>query len=103
MRKWLSFFIVLLTTFAAGISLADGDGKMLYGKCKSCHGAEGQGNPSMAGAFKVGPDILALNDGKVADCVKTTTEGKNKMPAFGEKMAAAEIKAVCDYIKTLKQ
>jgi cytochrome c6 len=83
--------------------IAHADGTALYSKCKTCHGATGQGNPAMAKMFKTTPETLAFNDGLGVDCVKITTEGREKMPAYGKKMSATEIKEVCDFIKTLKK
>jgi cytochrome c553 len=58
-------------------------GKKLYdAKCKSCHGADGKGNPAIAKTMKV--EMKSLADAAVkgkgeAALKKATTEGAGKM------------------------
>ncbi|MET0884258.1 MAG: cytochrome c [Acidimicrobiales bacterium] len=81
------------TTAGTGGAVA-GDA-VFASNCAGCHGADGRGG--------VGP---ALADGAVveafpdaADQVVVITEGRNGMPAFGERLTAAEIQAVTDYTR----
>jgi cytochrome c6 len=73
-----------------------------YGaKCKSCHGADGNPNPSMAKMMGIkaagDPAIKALNE---AAMIASVTNGKGKMSAFKGKLTDAEIKASVDYYRT---
>jgi len=59
------------------------EGAAVYSaKCKTCHGADGQGNPGMAKMLKVtfkplnSQDIQSMSD---IDLKKIITEGKGKM------------------------
>lgn len=77
-----SFLVIVLAT--AALSAADaGAGKAFYAqKCKSCHGADGQGNPAIAKAFKVtmrplsSKEVLAKPDDELK---KAVTGGTGKM------------------------
>lgn len=70
-------------------------------KCVMCHGADGTG----AMAKKMGskdlnsPEVKAMSE---ADIAKVITDGKGKMTGFKGKLSDDQIKAVADYVKTLK-
>ena len=72
-------------------------------KCQSCHGSTGTPNPAIAKALGVkpasDPDVKKLSE---AEMIKSTTDGKGKMPAFKGKLSDAEIKDAVDYFRTLK-
>ena len=70
-------------------------GKDIYDKnCASCHGEGGVGG--------MGP---ALNDEKrtQAAVLAITTAGKEKMPAYANKLSPAEIVSVSQYVADLKK
>ncbi len=74
-------------------------------KCKTCHGAEGEGNPGMAKVLKTeiralgSPEVQAASD---ADLAKIVKEGKGKMkPASG--VTDADIENVVAFVRTLKK
>ena len=74
---------------------AAASGESVYKKnCAGCHGDKGEG--------KSGPKLAGKK--LAASAVqKVVTDGKPpKMPAFGKKLSAAEIKAVADYVSKLK-
>ena len=84
----MKFFISLLTMglFVLGIPLWAGDakaGKTLYdSKCKTCHAADGSGNPALAKTLKVEFKPLASKEiqAKTDDQIKKQiTEGGGKM------------------------
>jgi mono/diheme cytochrome c family protein len=80
-------------------------GKSVYAtKCKTCHGAEGQGNPGMAKALKT--DIKPLTDPEVqgmseADIKKIITAGKGKMKPVA--VTGADLDNVAAYVKSMKK
>ena len=102
---------VLLSLVFTSLFLSGGlfaGGKETFDKsCKSCHGADGRGNPAMATGLKVEPAALDLTDAATkakaeADLVKVITDGQGgKMPAFGTKLSADEITAVAQHLKGL--
>jgi mono/diheme cytochrome c family protein len=79
-------------------------GKEVYGtKCKTCHGADGQGNPGMAKVLKT--EIKPLTDAEVrslseADIKKIVTEGKGKMKPVA--VSGADLDNVAAYVKSMK-
>jgi cytochrome c6 len=97
--------LVALAAFsavAAAPALAAEDGKALYeSKCAMCHGKDGVAKSTAKGSANLNdPAFQKAND--AAAIVKLTTEGKNKMPAYKEKLSAEQLQAIADYIKTLK-
>lgn len=69
-------------------------------KCSICHGADAAGKP----ALKVGPMKEAAGKSE-AELTATITNGKAgtpKMPAFGDKLSADQIKTLVSEIKALK-
>jgi len=78
-------------------------GKAVYTKCKTCHGANGEGNPAMAKVFKV--EIKPLASAEVqgmsdADIKKIVTDGKGKMKPVA--VSGADLDNVVAFVKTLK-
>jgi mono/diheme cytochrome c family protein len=88
--------------FAADIKA----GEAVYQKaCKSCYGADGTANPSLAKMLKVdiedlkSPEVQSMS---VADIKKVVTEGKGKMkPVTSVTGSAAD--DVAEYVKTMKK
>ena len=70
-------------------------------KCAACHGPDGTGS---AIGKKIGardfssPDVLKLTDAQLLDSV---TKGKNKMPAFKDKLKESEIKDLVAFVKEM--
>ena len=100
--------LLALTAVLSSFSLCAADvatGKALFAqKCKSCHGAEGQGNPAIAKMMKValhplgGKEVAAKSDD---DIKKLIVDGKGKMkPVAGvSEVQASDIVA---FVRTLK-
>lgn len=101
-------FTLILTLAASAATTWAADaaaGKAVYDKsCKSCHGADGGGNPAIAKMFKVemrdlkSPDVQALSD---ADLKKIITDGKGKMKPVSSVTGAA-VDNVIAYLRSLK-
>ena len=97
---------VTVALLAAPISLrADAAGKAAYDKaCKSCHGAEGKGNPAIAKMMKVemralgSSEVQAKNDAAIS---KDITEGMGKMKGV-KSLAAPDVKSVVEFVRTFK-
>jgi len=95
---------------AAGARAADapaGVDKVYAKNCQSCHAKDATGNPKMVKALKVELAALDLVDAdtlKQSDEAlgKTIAEGLNKkMPAYGKKLTAAQIKDLVSYVRSL--
>jgi mono/diheme cytochrome c family protein len=80
-----------------GASGGDPGAEIYATRCAGCHGADGGGG--------VGPQ---LSDGNVvdtfpdvADEVAVVTDGRGRMPAFGDRLTPQEIDDVVAYTRTL--
>jgi cytochrome c6 len=73
-------------------------------KCAMCHGAEGKADTPAGKAFKAAsfsdPAVVKISD---ADRTVVVKNGKNKMPAFGDKLTTDQIASVLAYIRTLEK
>ncbi|MCA9691537.1 MAG: cytochrome c [Nannocystaceae bacterium] len=72
---------------------------LFLAKCKGCHGADGKAETSIGKKENI-PSLVGtkLSKGKLADVIANGVPG-TKMKAFGDKLDAAEIKALAAYIK----
>ncbi|MBI4349934.1 MAG: cytochrome c [Elusimicrobia bacterium] len=73
-------------------------------KCASCHGKDKKGNAGMAKAFKVEPAALDLTSKETQaksdeELLKIILDGKDKMPAFKDKLDEGQIKELVGFIK----
>jgi len=104
--RFLPVCAVLLVMGAAQAFGAAADGKTVFDtKCKSCHGADGAGNPGIAKMLKVtlrplgSAEVQAKSD---ADLKKDITTGNGKMkPIAG--LSAKQVDDVVAYLRTLKK
>ena len=106
MRMILITFTAI-TLCASGASAADAKaGQDVYAKsCKSCHGADGAGNPAIAKMMKV--DMKSLDSAEVqaqsdADIAKIIAEGKGKMKPV-KSVTGPAVDNVIAYVRTLKK
>lgn len=108
-KRTCQFFAIfaLLALGVASAAAADAAaGKEAFDKkCKTCHGATGDGNPGMAKALKA--DIKPLSSAEIqsksdAELKQTITQGKGKMkPVAG--LSDSDIDNVIAYVRTLKK
>ena len=99
--------LLLLGSTASGVIAADGKaGQTVFDKsCKSCHAADGSGNPAAAKMMKV--DLRALGSKEVqassdGDLHKVIIDGKGKMKPVAAVTGAA-VDNVVAYMRTLKK
>jgi mono/diheme cytochrome c family protein len=107
MKLFKPVAVVLSVALGQGISTyahAQDDTAALYkAKCQICHGADAKGD-TPAGK-KVGakdlhsPEVAKLSAGELFEIVK---KGKDKMPAYGNKLTDDQIKALIKYVSSLK-
>ena len=102
-RSVVVFAAIAATSVAYAASGAD-----VYGDfCASCHGADGKAH-TPAGK-KVGAKDLTQSTLPDAAIIAQITNGKKnergveKMPAFKDRLSAADISAVAAYVKTLRK
>ena len=100
---------VIVAVFVAAVScaMAAPDGSAIYmEKCKKCHGENGEGNPKATEKLCKGVELEKLKLAPIAEksdeeVRKLIAEGKDKMPAYAEKLTAEEIDAVLAFCRTL--
>lgn len=89
--------------FLVSTARAQGDAAKNYtAKCATCHGADGTAGTPAGKALKArdfhSPDVQNESDDALAQIV---ANGKNKMPAYGKQLKAAEIKDLVAYCRAL--
>jgi mono/diheme cytochrome c family protein len=100
-RSIVPGMLALVLVVALPMAAYGGNATSLFkSRCAPCHGADGTGNTPMGkkvGAKSLGsPEVQKLSD---AVLLKTITDGKGKMPAFGPKLSAAQ---VADLLKLVR-
>lgn len=103
----LSFRLGLLTLMAGGLiavcssPAAAQDAAATYkAKCAMCHGVDGKGGKMGTKDF-ASADIQGQTDAQLAD---TISKGKPpKMPAYGTKLSADDIKGLVAQIRSFKK
>jgi len=100
----------LFLSLALGISLVPAivfaDGKTDFtANCASCHGGDARTNAKRAIMLKIEPNKLYLQASKMnkAEMIAITKAGKDKMPAFENRLSEDQIKGIVDYIKGLSK
>ncbi len=103
--RFLPVCAVLLVLGAGHAFGAAADGKVVYdSKCKSCHGADGSGNPTIAKMMKVtmrplgSPEVQEKSD---AELKKEIIQGTGKMKA--QAVTPKQADDVVAYLRTLKK
>ena len=103
----LSACSIILAALGAASAWAGADaGKAVYDRaCKSCHGADGAGNPTIAKMMKV--EIPALSSSAVqslseADLKAIVTKGKGKMKPVAS-VTGKQVDDVIEFVRTLKK
>jgi mono/diheme cytochrome c family protein len=73
-------------------------------KCAMCHSADGSGaTPAGKSMGAIPFKSAALIKASDADLIAATTNGKGKMPAYGAKLTAPQIKQLIAYVRTLQK
>lgn len=105
-RVTFVLLVVAVALLLAPVAIADAgpDGPAIYrSKCAMCHGADGKGQTPMGKNLHLkdlGSDEVQKMSN--ADMQKIIADGKNKMPAYKDKMDQASIDALIVFIRTLK-
>jgi len=102
MKRSVQGTVFVLALAFSSICYAEHAGQATYNaKCKSCHGAEGAADSSVAKMMKVKPvnahEIKELTAAQMFTAVKN---GKGKMQPFKGKLTDEEIKSSVAYYRT---
>jgi mono/diheme cytochrome c family protein len=101
----LRLLAALFLTFTLGGFAAadDAAGKSLFNSnCAICHGPNGDGNSPIGKTLNI-PDFHSAQAQKMteAEMKAIVANGKNKMPAFKDKLTDVQIDQVVDYVRHL--
>ena len=75
-------------------------------RCARCHGEDGRGQTvigQMVGAPNFTDENWWSEEKNERRFVRSITEGKGDMPAFGKKLTRPEIKGLAAYVKTFRK
>jgi cbb3-type cytochrome c oxidase subunit III len=75
-------------------------------KCARCHGEDGRGQTvigQMVGAPNFTDENWWNEEKNERRFVRSITEGKGEMPAFGKKLTRPDIKALAAYVKSFRK
>jgi len=105
MRTIVTAIAVLAATTVCVFAQPNGE-EIYMEKCAKCHGDAGEGNPKALLKLCKGLEIDQLKLDTIAEksdeeVKKLIVEGKDKMPAYAEKLTAEEIEAVTAYCRKL--
>lgn len=94
---------IALVLFLSLSGRAQETGESLFkAKCAMCHGPDGAGKTTMGQALKIpdlhSPEVQKLSD---AELTQIVTKGKNKMPAYEEKLSKEQITQLVGFIRDL--
>ena len=96
--------LALCLLFSIGSFAADIGADTFKSKCAMCHGADGKGETAMG--KKLGLKDLASNDVQKQsddDLNGIITNGKDKMPKYGDKLSKDQISDLVKYIRSMKK
>ena len=92
--------LCVLSSVAAAQSHA---ATLFESNCLMCHGADGEGTPTgkalKAAAFH-SPRVEKMSDAELAAIIHN---GKNNMPAFGNRLTSPQIESLVSYIRELQK
>lgn len=105
MKRHVTTAMLLCLVVFLATPLFAADGAAVYkANCNTCHGPTGAGDTPAGKMMKAKPlggaDVQKLTD---AELTTTITNGKGKMPAFGKKLSADDIKALVAFVRTFKK
>jgi cytochrome c6 len=100
---YFSLVSAALLLLCAAPSHAQSAGETLFkGKCAACHGPDGKGEVSMGKKLMVrdlsSADVQKQTDAQLTEII---SKGKNKMPAYGEKLSKEQIGQLVAHIREL--
>ena len=103
-RKWIAgAWAVALGLSAIALGQSAPPGKSIFKThCVLCHGADGASNTAIGKQLKA-PDLRSaeVQSKTDAELTQVITHGQNSMPAFDDKLSAAEIGDVLKYVREL--
>lgn len=105
MNRRATALALALGLVSAGSVRAAGPSEVFVTNCAVCHGEDGKGQTE-EGKKKGARNLTSKEWQKLesdADITKVITKGKGKMPSFGKKLSADEIKALVADVRAFGQ
>jgi mono/diheme cytochrome c family protein len=101
-RTLCGFALIVLGAIGPHLLIAETDASLFKAKCALCHGEDGGGNTPTGKAQKA-KDLRSEETQKKSDAeiAEVITKGRNKMPAFGQKLKPDQIQQLVAYIRQL--
>ena len=98
--RYVSF--ALLLVFPSWLAAENGAASLFKSKCAMCHAEDGSGNSPAGKALKAkdlrSQETQSKSDAEISDVI---TKGRNKMPAFGQKLKPDQIQELVTYVRRL--
>jgi cytochrome c6 len=96
------FFCLATLTVPTSVRAQNDAAKIYKTNCVLCHAADGSGDSSSGKSLGAkdlrSPEVQAKSDAELTEFI---TAGKGKMPAFGKKLKAEDVKEMVTYIRDL--
>ena len=100
--RMLFALMVCCAIFPTCLQAQNDAASVFKSKCVMCHGADGSGNTPSGKALKA-KDLRTEDTQKKsdADITAVITNGRGKMPPFGQKLKADQIQQLVSYVRQL--
>ncbi len=112
-RRFLGFAVLcclsapMVSAQAASAPTANGSSsgtELFQHRCSGCHGIDGEAHTHAGTSFHAldfhDPAVMKMTD---ADLAAIIHDGKNRMPAFGNRLSQSDIESLVAYIHTLQK
>lgn len=99
MKVIVSLMVFSLVLAMAVPAVAEDAAALYKSKCQACHGPDGKGSGA---GVKMGAKPFSEVKAGDKELVEITKNGKNKMPAYKDKLTDDQINELVQYIRTLK-
>jgi len=101
MSRFFALILMVLAAFCLSAAPDGNQGEVIYqARCSVCHGKEGVPK-SFAKGSPAFNDEAWQKATSVESIERVVAEGRNKMPAFRNKLTQEEIRSVAVHLKTL--
>jgi cytochrome c6 len=99
MKVIISLMVFSLVMALAVPAVAEDAAALYKSKCQACHGPDGKGS---AVGQKMGAKPFSEVKASDKELVEITKNGKDKMPAYKDKLTDDQINELVKYVRTLK-
>lgn len=99
MKVIITLMVFSLVLALAAPAVAEDAAALYKSKCQMCHGPDGKGS---AAGQKMGAKPFTELKASDKELVEITKNGKNKMPAYKDKLTEEQITELVKYVRTLK-